>query len=168
MGGVVINDYSSATQGVIEVDSLKIGENFNTNSAYRSTLINLYNQQNAGAGTNTGLYILSSSTDFISNGSAPAGSGVDIQCSGTAINCAGADSVSLSSNGLVRLVIGNTQSAASVLQKIDTGTSSQDHMWLDLTGTRGAIRIGTTTAPSVTTNKLYNVGGTLTWNGTAI
>ena len=33
-------------------------------------------------------------------------------------------------------------------------------------GSAGAIIIPTTTAPTVTTNKLYNVAGALTWNGT--
>jgi len=35
------------------------------------------------------------------------------------------------------------------------------------TGSEGAVQIGTTAgAPTVTTNKMYNVGGTLYWNGT--
>jgi hypothetical protein len=34
------------------------------------------------------------------------------------------------------------------------------------TGSAGAIVIPTTTAPTVTTNKLYNVAGALTWDGT--
>jgi len=64
--------------------------------------------------------------------------------------------------GNISLIAGDSQPGAG----IDGGDIILTPGEGDGAGNYGAINITQTTAPTVTTDKLYNVSGTLTWNGT--
>lgn len=130
--GMLLNKYGSATQAVGNVNGIYSGQNFNTNSAFHSYGWYMDNEQNEGTGRNVGLSINNKSTDFDSTVFS-AGSGIYIAqtgVGGTAVGIRGNDNVNSSTNGLVNYTLSNTQSAATVMQKIDTGTSAQVHTGL--------------------------------------
>lgn len=109
---------------------LKMGRNFNTSSISNSKLIFLQNEQNANAsGYNNGLYVLNNSTDFDTWWFA-VGTGIWVDqawVGGTAIAVWGRNNINSSTNWLVNYTLSNTQSGATIVQKIDSGTSSQGH-----------------------------------------
>ena len=130
-GGVVINSYSGATQAVGSIISLRIGDNFNTSSAATSRLIQVTNEHNATS-YNTGIWINSYETQwYAGNG----GAGLQIfhtGTGGTAFSIDAQNNTNSSTNGLVNYNLSNTQSAATVMQKIDLGTSAQGHTGLKI------------------------------------
>jgi len=163
-----INNYGATTQATGGTYGIRLGNNFNTNSLYSNYNIFLENFNNTGTGKNTGIHINNRSTDFTS-ASANSGAGFSVQqigVDGTAIAIKGFQNINSTTSGLFNITLDNTQSGASYLSKLDTGTSTQDHLWLQLKGTRGAIEIGDSDqAPSTKTNKLYSLSNNLTWGG---
>lgn len=72
---------------------------------------------------------------------------------------------SSTSGNAQEIIIGNTQSNVITGLKVNTGTSTVDHLAAHFTGTRFSVQIDNSDqAPGTTTNKLYAVGGTLYWN----
>jgi hypothetical protein len=132
-GVLNIRNMSSATQKIEgQVPFwLSTWNNFNTNSSNYSTLISCCNENNVGTWYNTDIYIQNKSVDFISAWSATSGSWLQINqtwVNWTALGIRWYNSINCSTNGIVNITISDTQTWASVIQKIDTGTSSQAHI----------------------------------------
>ena len=170
--GVTINPTGSARGMLINHDAggagnshgLEIDSDPNgTGSGMNALRIDASN--NAGSGTaGSAIRIFNRMTDVsLPNGQ---GIGVDIfqlGVGGTAIYVQGTSNVNSSTNGLVVYELDNTQSAASVLQKIDMGTSAQAHIGTEYDGSTSARvwNIGTNlvtgTAPTGTTTNYINM-----------
>ena len=91
------------------------------------------------------------STSIDSSGN---GSGIRIDqggADGTALYISAGSNVNASTNGLFNTTIGNTQSAATVMQKIDMGTSAQAHTGIQFEGNAAA--------------KVFEIDGNLTQAG---
>lgn len=131
VGGLVVNCFSALTQAVTDVQSISVGNTFNTNSGFSHYGISVSNRNNTGAGKNTGIYINNSSVDF-TLGANPSGSGLHIFSTGTAISVYSDDSINLSTNGLVNYSLSTTQSGATVVQKIDLSSAAQGHTGLQI------------------------------------
>jgi hypothetical protein len=136
--GININAFGGATQilgsGGTRGFGIYAGENFNTSSAYSYIHQSIINENNSGAGKNTGLFVDNKSTEF-SASSIYSGGGIEVYqrgVGGTAYSLFTANNVNSSTNGLVNYTLSNTQSGASVVQKIDTGTSAQGHVGLNV------------------------------------
>ena len=164
--GFSINNTGSG-QATATAVSLAVGDTFNANSTFSNTGAFISNEKNVVTGRNTGIKIQNASTDFYIG----QGAGLWIASSatnGTSLALTTKNNQNSSTNGLVWMNLTGTQSGATTMNKIDVGVSAQDHLWLDLVGSQGAIQIAQTTAHSVTTDKLYNVSGNLTWNGSIL
>lgn len=131
---VNINNFWSATQSVWAGKSLVLWYNFNTNSANSWKHLEVQNYNNAGAWYNTGIIIINASTEITGLWTTtPQWVGLSVYQTWvwwTAIAVEGIDSVNSSTNGLVNYTLSNTQSGATVMQKIDLGTSAQGHTGL--------------------------------------
>lgn len=162
-----ININNNSNNATAFTAGMRIGFGFNTNSAYNWDGLYLGNENNAGVGINTGIYVINYSQE--KNSTNPLGSGIGIQqvaTGGTVLGMGANSNVNNQTNGFVNFTLSNTQSDYSIINKIDTGTSLQDHISLYLTGTRFSMQIDDADqAPSVTTNKLYALSGGLYWNG---
>jgi hypothetical protein len=134
-GGLSLNNYASATQAVGNVTEVNIGRNFNTNSAFYVNHIGIVNPANAGGGINNAIVINNAGGAMTigtfapsSYGNGPVGIGIQQSgAAGTAFAVYGGSNVNSSTNGLVNYTLSNTQSWATVMQKIDLGTSAQGH-----------------------------------------
>jgi len=167
---VTVADYGGATQATGTTIGVEAGDNFNTNSANDYRSISITNEVNAGAGANTGIYLQNSELTVT-----PAnigGQGLFINqfgIDGTGLQVQGNNNVAAATNGVALFLLTATQGSASTVIKVDTGTSSQDHLALDLDGTRFSMRINDADqAPGTTTNKAYSLAGVLQWNGNAV
>ena len=138
-GGVIkVNSFPSATQALSTTCGYSGGDNFNTNSACQSAVGFFTNANNAGAGYNTGLVIWNQSTKY-STGSMFCGAGLCVNqagAGGTAISVLDQGNVNSNTNGLVNYTLSNTQSGASIVQKIDLGTSMKQHTGLLINATQ--------------------------------
>jgi len=142
---ISINVFWVATQALVDHYWVVYGTNFNTNSSFSSRGIYVVNENNAWSWRNTGILINHKWTDFISSWlSSWAWLEIYQQgVGGTAMAITAANNINSSTNGLVNYTISNTQSWATVMQKIDLGTSAQGHTGLLInafnanTGVRG-------------------------------
>ena len=112
---------------------IHVGATFNTNSSFTSFWIYAVNKANSGSGSNGGIRIY--------NEAAAADVNVvtwnwiwlsiaQIWVNGNAIAVYWDDNTNCATTGLVNYTITNTQSGATVMQKIDLGTSAQGHTGL--------------------------------------
>lgn len=134
-----IRHYSSATQAVTAEYALALGDNWNTNSANNTRKIFIENENNAGAWDNTGIYI----NHYNTTGSAVAweGNAFTIYQQGawwTSIHIYADNNTNSSTNGLVNYTLSNTQSGASVIQKINLWSSAQAHSAYYATGSNAS------------------------------
>lgn len=130
--GISINSFAASTQAVGTEIGMLIGANFNDSSAISATMFQVSVSGNGGAGQNTGIYVSNSETAL---GSFGVGAGVRIVqdgVDGTGLYILGNANVNSSTNGLANFVLSSTQSAASVVQKIDLSTSAQGHTGIQL------------------------------------
>ena len=172
-GGIQVNnDHSTVRQMLQDGFGFVTGRNHNTNSSRRYFGFYGFNENNTGSGANSSIFVRNESSSFsASQFFYGLGAGIVVvqtTANGCALSISGVNNINASTYGLVSLHIEDTQSGATVMQKIDTGTSTQEHLALQITGTKAAIEIGNQTAPSTTTNKLYAVSGNLFWNGTQL
>lgn len=107
---------------------------WNTSSTVNSVRLTIVNPDNASSGVNTGINLtnahtaISGVTSAVDNG---AGLGIDQNgVDGTALQIRGANNILCATNGMINYTLTNTQSGASVVQKIDLGTSSAAHTGL--------------------------------------
>lgn len=132
-GWIVINSFWSATQAVWLVQWIILWWSFNTNSSFNSRLIRLLNEQNAWSGQNTWIWWNNLSTELnTTTTSTTFGDWAILKLLqswawGTTVALLGRDNINSSTNGLVNYTLSNTQSWATVMQKINLGTSSQGH-----------------------------------------
>lgn len=122
---------SASAQSVASGVGIYINKNasYNTNSSFNYTGIQILNTVNAGSGVNTGLRIDNNGTTGIGIGAGEHGlilqqAGVG----GTVLFVGTGNNINSSTNGLVNYTLSNTQSGATVMQKIDTGSSAQGHV----------------------------------------
>lgn len=108
---------------------MQFGVNFNTSSANSYISASYIVQNNAGAGSNTGIVVQNLSNDAYSPGSLTKAGHIVYQggTDGTAIAVYAGSNVNSSTNGLVNLTVDNTQSGASKAYKTDLGSSAQAH-----------------------------------------
>ena len=130
---VLVRDYPTATQATALTVGYWYNSNqaFNTNSAFNAIWAYFQNSQNAWAWINTGIYLYNYSTEFtVWANNRNAGSGIHIHqnASWTAYSLSTTSNVNSSTNGLVNYTLDNTQSGASVMQKVSLGTSAQWHI----------------------------------------
>jgi hypothetical protein len=130
-GALTINSSGSVIQAAGSVNNgICLGHNFNTTSAVQWRAINIENNAST-SGINTGIVIVQKSTaNTVSNAGYGAGLAIIQTGAGTSIQVYGNNSVNSSTNGLVNYTLSNTQSGATVMQQIDTGTSEQGHTGL--------------------------------------
>jgi len=132
-GLVKINEYGSNTQATGDIASISIGSAFNTSSTFAHTAIRIFNRDNASSGKNTGVAVQNIYTTANIGGALETGAGVSIYqtgVDGTAITAYGGNNTNCSTNGLVNFTLSDTQSGASIVQKIDTGASAQAQVGL--------------------------------------
>jgi len=119
-----------------DLDLINLDTN-NTNSANNVSLLHGTIDNNAGAGINSGIFILNNNTSGY-NWSAttiPSGTGLHIYqggAAGTAMSIAGANNVNTAA--LVNLMVSDTQSGASKLLRIDIGAANQAIEGIQVTG----------------------------------
>lgn len=126
-----IRNYASATQATQTTFWLYCWLNYNTSSTFNFTWIAVKNEQNWWTWTNTWYYLDNASTDF----SSWVWAWMRLYqswVSWTLLAVTAVDNVNSSSNWLVNYTISNTQSWASVIQKIDLWTSTQWHTGLQI------------------------------------
>ena len=130
LGIVNLNNQNwAAVQAVANMATLAIWRSFNSNSSFHHHCIYLNNSNNAWTWYNVWMWIANRSTEWLNglwawlhinqNGEA-----------GTALSIATGSNVNSSSNGIVNYTLWATQSGATVMQKIDLGTSAQWHTGL--------------------------------------
>lgn len=156
---LVINSFTSITQAVWHISSLSIWYAFNSSSSYNHKWIQIYNGNNSWAWINTGIYLQNYWTETnISSSIWWAGVHVlQYWASWTSIAVYWTSNVNSSTNWLVNYTLDNTQSGATVMQKIDTWTSAQGHTGL-LINAFGAS----------TTQRWIKVSMSTTWTWAAI
>lgn len=128
-----IREYTTATQNVAGCYWISIWNNWNTNSWFLSRKIMIENEQNTWTWANTWLYINSYSTD--SSAVAWDWNAITVYHSWTGwtvFNIYADNNTNSSTNGLINYTLSNTQSWATVMQKIDLGTSAQGHTGLNI------------------------------------
>jgi len=122
------NNWTTATQAVALGSSFLTGVNWNTNSSYSWSNIFVVNQTNTGGGTNTGIKVANYSTEFSAGSTYGAGVfSTQYGGGGVAIAAYGYDNTNSATHGLVNYTLSNTQSGPTVMQKIDTSTTTQPH-----------------------------------------
>ena len=165
-------DATTATAGVqaIRIDTFRglYGLNVSFGGTLNDTTnragVTVATQNNAGAGLTTGVYVVSNENS-IDTSARGAGVGVSAATAGTtAIAVVGGDNVNSSTNGLVNYTLSNTQSGATVVQKIDTGTSAQAQVGLLLkvynaSSTSDALQIDPSTTATGRGINFANTGG---------
>lgn len=131
-GGIVINNFWSATQAVWNQASVYWWINFNTNSTADSYVMYWKLEQNVWAWTNTWLSFDNYNTEVSITSGSEWASFVSNQywAWGTSMIVYWGDNVNSSTNGLINYTLSNTQSGATVIQKIDLWTSAQGHTGL--------------------------------------
>lgn len=108
--------------------------NFGTTGNSDTYFIYGYNKNSSGSGKNTFIGIYNDATTATLGTTGPSQDvalGIHQRgAGGTSIAVSSIDNVNSSTNGLVNYTLSNTQSGASVMQKIDLGTSAQGHTGL--------------------------------------
>jgi len=184
-GAISLNNFTSAKQSLAALNlGLAIGKNFNTGSSNYSFLAYFTNEGNTNNATyNTGVSIENKSTSIAiltspggGVGNLTSGAGLVVNQTGpggTAIFVGASSNVNSSTNGLVNYTLSNTQSGATVMQKIDLGTSAQGHTGLLIkaygaSSTQAAITIDPSTTLAGVGINILNKGGAgfagIDWN----
>jgi hypothetical protein len=138
-GWLTINSYGTSTQSTrAEQHWIRIGNNWNTNSSNDSFRIGISNSQNTGTWINTGVYINNTSSDFTAWANS-SGAWMNIYQAGSwvGISIYWAPTIS-STNWLINSTLDDTQSNATVMQKIDLWTSAQAHNGIKIVGSNGS------------------------------
>jgi len=151
-----INSSWSVVQAVGSWYNIDVWQNFNTNSSFSPILLYLHVENNAGSWKNSWAWIRNYSTEFTVWANA-AWWWIQVTqywASWTGIALYGDSNVNSSTNGLVNYTLWNTQSWATVMQKIDLGTSAQGH-----TGSLVNLYNASTSARG------YKVDFSTTWSG---
>jgi hypothetical protein len=180
-GLFTLRNFNTATQRTTnqKIHTISLGRNWNTNSAVGSVLLRLQNEDNASTGRNGGILVYNYYTAGSPSNDEEAGIKVQqVGADGSAIVVYGNNNVNSSTNGLVNYTLSNTQSAGTVMQKIDTGTSAQVHTGLLVNlvnASNGATGVqvnlgstGTGVGYDVVSSSLAGIGlyqGTVTANG---
>lgn len=133
--GIDINNFDSATQAVWLEYGLRFNsqQTFNTNSTNNSVGIYIIGTQNAWTWFNTWIYIDNWSSDYSVAATYHQWVWLSIRQARawwTAIGVYTNSNINSSTNWLVNYTLSDTQSWATVMQKIDTGTSAQAHTGL--------------------------------------
>lgn len=129
---IKVNSYTSLTQLVWHTTGLKIWRFLNSNSAFDHVGIEVELRANSSTGKNTWMILTNLQTSFTPAYTAK-WTGISITqqwAGGTGLAVYGYNNVNSSSTGIVNYTLSNTQSWATVFQKIDLGTSTQAHTGL--------------------------------------
>jgi len=130
-GAIVINQFSSAIQPTSNCSFITMWNNFNTNSAIEVNHIDIELENNSSTGRSTWIKILNRQTTMINSTAWECWILLQQAWVGwTAMNIYGLDNINSSTYWLVNYILSNTQSWATVMQKIDLGTSAQTHTGL--------------------------------------
>jgi hypothetical protein len=110
---------------------------FNTSSAVSSIGLYAVNVSNGSTGRNTAVWVTNNSTQFTALAdNRIGGQGIHVYqwgAGGTAYSLYTASNINSASAGLVNYTIADTQSGASIVQKIDWGSSAQAHTFAYIT-----------------------------------
>lgn len=129
-----INDYDSSTAALGITNSISIWYNFNKNSSYWHTWVNIQNEQNAWSWSNSWINIQNYSTEYSTTDSTWSWIWIyQYWVWWTAFWIVTTSDVNSSTNGIVNYTLSSSsQSAASVMQKIDLWTTAQWHIGLQI------------------------------------